>query len=270
MLDTLISAGSRLLGGIMSDRATRDANAENAAIRREEMARQDAAAARNEALQREFAQQGIRWKVEDAKAAGVHPAYALGAQTTSFSPISIGSTSMESSARTGVASAMSDMGQDVGRAIRATASPADRIYDATLKSLQLQRAGLENDLLRTQIASQVRRTSGPAVGPALPVPEAGKFEDRPQLMLGGKKWPTDPGTTNAEDFEKRYNELSDFIISPQIFYHDRKWAGSQAQKEAARQWSRQYQSNKQWYHSRRPVVSDAQRRRGYVPRGSYW
>jgi len=40
----------------------------------------------NEAAQREFAQQGLRWKVEDAKAAGLHPLYALGGSGAAFSP----------------------------------------------------------------------------------------------------------------------------------------------------------------------------------------
>lgn len=57
--------------------------------------------AENARLQREFAQNSIRWKVNDAKMAGIHPTYALGAQGTSFSPMySAGST---------------DMGDDTGR-----------------------------------------------------------------------------------------------------------------------------------------------------------
>lgn len=47
-----------------------------------------AMAAQQEALQREFAQQGIRWKVADAKAAGLHPLYAIGAQGAQYSPVS--------------------------------------------------------------------------------------------------------------------------------------------------------------------------------------
>ena len=42
--------------------------------------------AKNAALQREFAQSGIQWKVADAKKAGLHPLAALGAQTASASP----------------------------------------------------------------------------------------------------------------------------------------------------------------------------------------
>lgn len=47
---------------------------------------EDAAAA-DRASQREFAQHGVRWRVADAKAAGVHPLYALGASTPSYSPV---------------------------------------------------------------------------------------------------------------------------------------------------------------------------------------
>lgn len=43
--------------------------------------------------QREFAQHGMRWRVEDAKAAGLHPLSVLGAQgLPSYSPVSVDST----------------------------------------------------------------------------------------------------------------------------------------------------------------------------------
>lgn len=40
----------------------------------------------NLAYQREFAQSGVAWRVNDANNAGVHPLFALGAQTTPFTP----------------------------------------------------------------------------------------------------------------------------------------------------------------------------------------
>lgn len=43
----------------------------------------------NAALQREFAQNGIRWRVEDAKAAGLHPMYALTGGGAAFAPSGI-------------------------------------------------------------------------------------------------------------------------------------------------------------------------------------
>lgn len=68
-------------------------------------------------MQREFAQQGVRWRVEDAKAAGVHPLYALGAQTHSFQPIAVGDS---------VGSSIASAGQDIGRAIDATRTQRER------------------------------------------------------------------------------------------------------------------------------------------------
>lgn len=47
-------------------------------------------AAQDRLQQKEFATHGIRWKVADAKAAGIHPLAAMGANTHSPSPIHIG------------------------------------------------------------------------------------------------------------------------------------------------------------------------------------
>lgn len=55
-------------------------------------------AKRNREAQYDFAQHGVQWKVEDAQRAGVHPVYALGASTSSFSPVTSGSSDMMASA----------------------------------------------------------------------------------------------------------------------------------------------------------------------------
>lgn len=104
---------------------------------------------RQVAMQKEFAQNGISWKVQDAKNAGLHPLAALGAQGTSFSPVSVGSQS----------DSLSGLGQDVMRAYNATAPASERL----LSKLQVERAGLENELLRSQI-----RRSNVGIGPSLP------------------------------------------------------------------------------------------------------
>ncbi|QGH72369.1 MAG: putative minor capsid protein [Microviridae sp. ctQch27] len=96
---------------------------------------------KNRKLQKEFAQQGIRWKVADAQAAGIHPLYALGAQTHSFQPF-----------MTGAGSELANMGQDVSRAIGATQTAGERAHTQAMAALELDRAKLENELLRSQIA----------------------------------------------------------------------------------------------------------------------
>lgn len=140
MLPALIAAGSNLLGGIISGN------------KQEDMAN------KNIALQKQFAREGIRWKVEDAKAAGLHPLAALGAQTHSFAPVSIGGNDVG----TGLAAA----GQDISRGINATRSAGERVdaYSKTIQDLNIQRMGLENQLLGAQIA-KINQAGNP---PAMP------------------------------------------------------------------------------------------------------
>lgn len=129
------------------------------------------ASKRNAAMQREFAQQGIRWKVADAKAAGIHPLYALGASTTSFSPSYVGAD------YSGLGRGLGEMGQDISRAVNATRTEDERreaeasafMLNAVRNSdsrvalaeekvkqdrawaLRMQNAELQNTLLASQI-----------------------------------------------------------------------------------------------------------------------
>lgn len=45
--------------------------------------------------QEQFAQHGIQWRVQDAKAAGIHPVYALGGQPSSYAPQRVGSDTFQ-------------------------------------------------------------------------------------------------------------------------------------------------------------------------------
>lgn len=102
----LISAGSNLLGGLFGGG---DDDAEDIAEQ-------------NAQLQREFAQNGIRWKVADAKAAGIHPLAALGANTISYTPQAVGD--LGGGSRWGPA--IRNMGQDISRALDATRTNEER------------------------------------------------------------------------------------------------------------------------------------------------
>lgn len=119
-------------------------------------------AARQEALQREFAQNGISWKVEDAKRAGIHPLYALGASTQSYAPTTVGSSSTDFSG-------LGEAGQNIGRAIDATRPNVDKQAAAlqTAHSMaQLEGAKLDNDIKRAQLASTLAtRAAGPGMAP---------------------------------------------------------------------------------------------------------
>jgi len=135
------SIGSSILGGMAASDAAK-AQAQQAQA--------------NIDMQKEFAQQGIRWKVEDAKAAGIHPLYALGANTTAFSPVVTGDVY-------GPSRAMADMGQDITRAIHSTRTQSERA-STTAQALQLQNMELQNQLLQAQIA----KLNQPGTPPARP------------------------------------------------------------------------------------------------------
>lgn len=151
MLDSLIGAGSRLLGSFIDRASTRDTNNMS-----KDLAQQ------NIALQREFAQKGIQWKVEDAKAAGIHPIYALGGSTHSFSPVSANFASPPS-----VASDMAAAGQDIGRAINSTRTEGQRqdAFTRASQALTLERGQLENEILRADLASKAGRLRSPGSPP---------------------------------------------------------------------------------------------------------
>lgn len=139
-LGALISGGASLLGGLFG-------KSEDKKIAR-----------MNIAHQKEFAQHGVRWKVDDARAAGIHPLYALGAQTHSFSPVTAGSSLSD-----GIRSA----GQDFGRAIDATRTKGERVdaHARAIQALTLQRGQLENQLLATQIR-KLNQTGSPPARPS--------------------------------------------------------------------------------------------------------
>lgn len=122
--------------------------------------------------QKELAMMGLTMKVNDAKAAGIHPLFALGAPPASFSPISIGGSSAESGGDT-ISRGLSSAGQNIQRAIAATQSRAGR--DVSI--LATERAHIENENLRKdgQIKDlQISRLRGTGqIGPSMPVPGGG-------------------------------------------------------------------------------------------------
>lgn len=120
-------------------------------------------ASKNRAMQEKFAKKGIQWRVEDALAAGIHPLYALGAQTHSFAPVDA----------SGVSAGIGQMGQDLGRAVDSMRTTGEKAtaFGVAMQRLQLERGGLENELLRSQIARmQQAGTMPPAPGSNYSIP----------------------------------------------------------------------------------------------------
>jgi len=136
MFGNLISAGASLLGGLMqSKQADKQAD-----------------------LQKQFAQSGIQWKVKDAEKAGIHPLYALGANTTSYQPVSVGDLGI------------SQAGQDIGRAIDSTRSVSGKAeaLQLSLAQAQVEGANLDNDIKRADLLSKVATRHPTGVGPGMP------------------------------------------------------------------------------------------------------
>lgn len=135
-----IGAAGSLLGGSMS--------AQN----------QAAIAQQNYEHQKEFAQNGIRWKVADAKAAGIHPLYGLGASTSSYSPVSGYGGDF------GVGEAASQFGQGIGRAVEAGMTKEERqrenakremneVFELALRRQELEQGAerIKESKLRNQL-----------------------------------------------------------------------------------------------------------------------
>lgn len=183
MLGALIGAGASLLGGVLGRSHQED-------LIRAEHQRQDTS---------------IQRRVADAKAAGIHPMFALGANVSSPS-VSVGGDPM--------ASALSSMGQDLSRAARAGMNGGQRAESDELQMLALDRARLGNELLRTQIASINARMQQSQIGPPVPtdteepfpVPEKNKSEERPPLMLFGQRWNTSNNTSPMKAWEDQYGD----------------------------------------------------------------
>lgn len=141
MLPALIAGGAALLGAgasLYGGRKSQKSNNKNMD--------------KNVKYQKQFAQQGIQWKVNDAKAAGLHPLYAMGANTASFSPVAV---------QDSMGPAWANAGQDLSRAMYSAADSATRGVSKQMAGLQLERAGLENELLRAQIAKLGSAQVGP-------------------------------------------------------------------------------------------------------------
>lgn len=91
--------------------------------------------------QKEFAQNSIQWRVNDAKKAGIHPLYALGSQGISYAPSSFSSMPDTS---------LSDVGQAVGSAVSSFAGQKQA------KELhELQKASMIEDIRGKQLANEL-------------------------------------------------------------------------------------------------------------------
>lgn len=166
------------------------------------------AAARQYEQQKEFAQSGIQWKVEDAKKAGIHPLYAMGANTISYSPQSVGGADY---------SHLANAGQNIGRAIDATRSNPEKTNALlqTAQRIQMEGYQLDNDLKKVQLASAMATARQAGSAPGLPststvpalvgMPGQGDAPqiDGPTVDITGKYNPVMPNTGGTAEYGSR-------------------------------------------------------------------
>lgn len=188
-------------------------NAANLALSREVQTRNEQLAretrAYNEAMQREFAQMGIRWRVEDAKAAGLHPLFALSGGGAAFAPspqlVHGAPPRLEAAEEVAPRGStfMSQMGQDLGRALAAQLDPVQRAERALQLEL-LEKQVATEDARAAYYRSQAVRESGTkglASGTVYygDLPEAAHVIDYPWLNDTVRAVPVDQDSTVSGD-----------------------------------------------------------------------
>lgn len=178
-IGALISGGASILGGLLGK----------------------SSADKQMAMQKTFAKNAIQWKTADALKAGVHPAFALGAPTISYNPVQVGQ----------LGEGLAQAGQDIGRAMTAQ-MPGDMkgsVYSKGIAALELERGGLQNEILKEQL----RQMRAPGTPPAYPggnavIPGQG---DTRVFDIFGKRVTTPAHESSANTLENEYGEGADVV-----------------------------------------------------------
>lgn len=116
------------------------------------------AAALQYEYQARILQNQLQWRVQDAKAAGIHPLYAIGAPTVSFSPSVVGGEDPSFSDR------LQNMGAGVSRAAAAFKSSPERALTTKMAALQVENQELQNTRLKSEIVLMNQPGTPPGFG----------------------------------------------------------------------------------------------------------
>lgn len=215
-----LSAAGSVIGNALGNKAAKDAA--NKAWDRQQIVMQNQ----------------IQWKVQDAVKAGLHPLAALGVNPASGPAAAMVGGDLGSN--------LAQAGQDLGRALEANASPLDKA-NAQLTRLQLERGSLENELLRTQIASQRMRIAQQGT-PGI-IQNGGAPETIVNPFTGEKSVVAHPDL--GQTAENHYSDLGGFIYGggamiadflrnngydPELFHRDPTGYAAQVTLDYARRW----------------------------------
>lgn len=167
IIGSVIGAAGSIIGSSMN-------NSANAAASREAYEHQKALANQQYEHQKEFAQHGIRWKVSDAKSAGIHPLAALGTQTVSYNPVMTQYSPPQY--ESGIGEALGRMGQGISRAAEAKALAEERALNAEtrrkqneLVDAQVAKTHAETNFVNQQAAQSAEAVAKSAQVPSMPM-----------------------------------------------------------------------------------------------------
>lgn len=153
-------------------------------------------AKQNLQLQEDMFETSVQTRVRDANKAGIHPLYALGHQGPSFSPVVVGSD-------------LASAGQNLGRAMDSVRDDGEKsgAFDTTVKQLTLQKMGLENDLLASQLRIVNQPGQPPTQSGMRSMPGQGST---PAVFTTGDNATitVSPNNTPAQDWENQYGEIA--------------------------------------------------------------
>ena len=133
------------IGGVLGTVGSLIEGSKNRKFQKQQFGREVDFAREQADIQKEFAQKAVQWKTDDARKAGIHPLAAMGANTMSFTPQSVGSPSMS-----GTEYGFEKMGQNLGRVINKAMNSHEREFNR----LKLDNMRKRNELLDAEINSK--------------------------------------------------------------------------------------------------------------------
>lgn len=162
-------------------------------------------------MQEHFAKNSVRWRVADAKRAGVGTLAALGMQPISYSPVSVGGQDWGS------------VGQNIGNSLDSVTSDQEKNseFTQTMQQLQVQRLALENDVIANQaIASRAALRTQPGIGPGVPSTEGPGSKPANPITIFGHDITQDRRFSDAEEIQRRYGEPAEWPYAPLVMGAD--------------------------------------------------
>lgn len=144
--------------------------------------------------QKEFAQNSMQWKAEDAKKAGFHPLAALGTMSANYTP--------SASAGGGIGDALMNTGQAVGRGVSRALNPETKM-NRRLLSLQVRQEELKTKALEDSL-----KKMGQAPQPT----KAGAGTVKNSVMPKNRK--NDKPANNPKPFYQLLNRGDGYAVVP--------------------------------------------------------